>query len=102
MLPIAGRTERKHGTHKIFVAVLLGSALCTGSAFAAERTDGMPGPACKTAEINPVTGHVSCIDPLGAAVEAPPDSIKPKCQAQSRGQWTWAPNCTPDPEGAQG
>jgi hypothetical protein len=88
--------------HKIAVAVLFGSALCAGSALAAESTDGTQGPACKTAEINPVTGHVSCIDPLGAAVEAAPESIKPKCAEQSRGQWTFAPNCTPDPKGAQG
>jgi hypothetical protein len=87
--------------HKIVVAVLLGSALCAGSALAAESANETQGPACKRAEINPVTGHVFCIDPLGARVEAPPES-KPKCETQSRGQWTWAPNCTPDPEGAQG
>lgn len=88
--------------HKSVIAVLLGAALCAGCACAAESTDGTTGPACKTAEINPVTGNVSCIDPLGAPVEAPPESIKPKCAEPSRGQWTFAPNCTPDPEGAQG
>jgi len=88
--------------YKSVVAVVLGVALCAGSASAAESTDGAKGPACKTAEINPVTGHVFCIDPLGAHVEAPPASDKPKCDEQSRGQWTWAPNCTPDLEGAQG
>jgi len=87
---------------KIAVAVLLALALCAGSAASAKRANETQGPACRKAEINPVTGHVFCIDPLGAAVEAPPDSIKPKCETQSRGQWTWAPNCTPDPQGAQG
>ncbi|MEZ5827800.1 MAG: hypothetical protein R3D01_05170 [Hyphomicrobiales bacterium] len=29
----------------------------------------------KRAEINPVTGHVMCIDPLGAEVEALPEDI---------------------------
>ena len=58
-----------------------------------------PPPKCVTAEINPVTGHVLCIDPLGAPVEAPPDEAKPKCKQDSRGQWTWSPNCTPAPEG---
>jgi hypothetical protein len=29
-------------------------------------------PACKTAEVNPVTGHVFCIDPLGAEVAPRP------------------------------
>jgi hypothetical protein len=48
-------------------------------------------PKCVTAEINPVTGHVLCINPLGAPVEAPPDEAKPKCKQDSRGQWTWSP-----------
>src|SRR5262249_48700170 len=29
-------------------------------------------PACRKAEVNPVTGHVLCIDPIGAPVQAPP------------------------------
>ena len=63
---------------------------------AAETNDEAQAPACKTAEVNPVTGHVMCIDPLGAAVEAPPEDIAPPCDAdQSRGQWSWAPNCRP-------
>lgn len=54
---------------------------------------------CRKAEINPVTGHVLCIDPLGAAVEAAPADIAPPCKAdESRGQWSWAPNCAPQPE----
>ena len=57
-------------------------------------------PPCKTAEINPVTGHVLCIDPLGGKVEAPPADIAPPCDAaDSRGQWSWAPNCNPKIEG---
>jgi hypothetical protein len=88
--------------HKIVVAVLLASALGAGSAAAGETANGTQGPACRKAEINPVTGHVFCVEPLGAAVEAPPESIKPKCEAQPRGQWTWAPNCTPDPQGGEG
>jgi hypothetical protein len=58
-----------------------------------------PKPACKTAEVNPVTGHVFCIDPIGAPVETPPDSMKPECEEQSRGQWTWAPSCDPAAKG---
>jgi hypothetical protein len=54
---------------------------------------------CRTAEINPVTGRVLCIDPLGAPVEPPPETALPCKPEQSRGQWTWAPNCTPDPGG---
>jgi hypothetical protein len=65
----------------------------------AENAEPAPPPKCVTAEINPVTGHVFCINPLGAPVEAPPDEAKPTCKQDSRGQWTWSPNCTPTPEG---
>jgi hypothetical protein len=77
------------------VVVALLGVLVAGAAVADETN----APACKRAEINPVTGHVFCIDPLGAAVEAPPEDIRPKCQMQSRGQWSWGPNCEPVPEG---
>ncbi len=66
---------------------------------AAENAEQAPSPKCVTAEINPVTGHVLCINPLGAPVEVPPDEAKPKCKQDSRGQWTWSPNCMPTPEG---
>ncbi len=29
-------------------------------------------PACKLADVNPVSGHAECVDPQGAPVEAPP------------------------------
>jgi hypothetical protein len=37
----------------------------------------------------------------GAAAFAPlpPEAALPCKPEQSRGQWTWAPNCTPVPEG---
>ena len=44
-------------------AILLGLAGVTTAAEAAEEA---PPPKCRKAEINPVTGHVLCIDPLGA------------------------------------
>lgn len=78
----------------VFAALLFGMTVC--GAHAADEG----APACKTAEVNPVTGHVFCIDPLGADVEAPPDSMKPECEEQSRGQWTWAPNCEPAIDGS--
>lgn len=81
---------------KAFVAMLLGILFGAGASVAAETDGDRAAPACKTAEVNPVTGHVMCIDPLGAAVEAPPEDIAPPCDAdQSRGQWSWAPNCVP-------
>jgi hypothetical protein len=55
---------------------------------------------CLKAEVNPVTGQVLCIDPLGAPVEPLPPEAAARCKPdQQRGQWAWAPNCTPEPEG---
>ncbi len=88
---------------KTTMIALLGVVLAAGASVGAETKDEGTSPACKTAEINPVTGHVMCIDPLGAAVDAPPEYIAPPCDAdQSRGQWTWAPNCVPRGDGASG
>jgi len=57
-------------------------------------------PKCLKAEVNPVTGQVLCIDPLGAPVEPLlPEAALPCKPEQSRGQWTWAPNCTPPLQG---
>lgn len=83
---------------KIFPAVLLGLALSAGAALAADEAKA---PACKRAEINPVTGSVLCIDPLGAPVEAPPPEDAPPCKpGQHKGEaWTWGPTCTETPEG---
>ena len=57
-------------------------------------------PKCIKAEVNPVTGHVLCIDPPGAAVEPPPEAALPcKKPEEARGQWSYSPNCTPEIEG---
>ena len=60
----------------------------------------MAEPKCLVAEINPVTGHVLCLKPLGAPVEAPPEEATLPCKPEdARGQWSYGPNCTPVPEG---
>jgi hypothetical protein len=75
-------------------AILLGLAGVATTAGAAEET---PSPKCRKAEINPVTGHVLCIDPLGAPVEAPPEEAKPRCKPEdARGQWSYGPACAPE------
>ena len=45
--------------------ILISVPLLSGAA-AAETTEEAPQPKCRKAEINPITGHVRCIDPLGA------------------------------------
>jgi hypothetical protein len=75
-------------------AIVFGLA---GGATAAGTTEPAPPPKCLKAEINPVTGHVLCIDPLGALVEAPPEEAKPRCKPEdARGQWSYGPACTPE------
>ena len=48
-----------------------------------------------------MTGHVLCIDPLGAAVEPPPPEAALPCKQpeEVRGQWSYNPNCTSEIEG---
>ena len=71
-----------------------------GGAEAAGTAEQAPAPKCLKAEINPITGHLLCIDPLGAPVEAPPDAAKPPCRPEdARGQWSYGPACSPEPGG---
>lgn len=97
---MTAKSARTPARVTMLAALLFGIILAAGAnvvdAHAADET----APACKTAEVNPVTGHVFCIDPLGAEVAPPPDSMKPKCEEESRGQWSWAPNCEPVVEGS--
>ena len=81
------------------IAGLLFAAVAVDAAPAAPAEPPAP-PKCLKAEINPVTGHVLCIDPLGAPVEPPPEAKLPcKTPEDSRGQWSYAPNCAPQVEG---
>lgn len=77
---------------KRIVTMLLGLAAMAGPALAESST---AAPAkCEVAEVNPVTGFVSCIKPLGAPVAPPPAQAAAPCNPdQARGQWTWGPGC---------
>ena len=85
---------------RVMIVMLLGMTLAAGVAAATERADEAQAPACKHAEINPVTGHVFCIDPLGAPVEAPPATAAAPCKLDQRtdADWTYGPTCT-EPQG---
>jgi hypothetical protein len=83
---------------RVVVMVLIGAALAGGSTLAAEPQEQTADAKCRKAEINPVTGHVLCLDPRGAPVEAPAESLRPECKPEeARGQWRWGPNCAPTP-----
>ncbi len=53
---------------------------------------------CRKAEVNPVTGHVFCFDPIGAPVEAPPAAAETPCRADTHSSdaWSWSPKCNPE------
>ncbi|ODR98412.1 hypothetical protein AUC68_08190 [Methyloceanibacter methanicus] len=71
-------------------------AVCVG--FAAPAGAEEAAPVCKRAEVNPVTGHVLCVDPLGAPVAPAPkaDPCKTGAEAPDPSQdadFTWRPTC---------
>ncbi len=71
-----------------------------GGASAAQTAEQGPQPKCLKAEINPITGHILCIDPLGAPVEPPPEETKLPCKPEeARGQWSYGTGCAPEPGG---
>jgi hypothetical protein len=75
------------------VTILLGLMAMATPALA-ESSEGKATAKCEIAEVNPVTGYVGCIKPLGAPVEPPPVEAAAPCNPdQARGQWTWGPNC---------
>ncbi len=78
---------------KAIGAILLGLAAIS-SAASAEPSGRDARAKCEIAEVNPVTGHVACIKPLGAPVDPPQEEAKGPCNPdQARGQWTWGPGC---------
>ncbi len=83
----------------MIVAILLGLTAWAGAALA--ETAEQPAPAkCQVAEVNPVTGHVVCLKPLGAAVEPMPATAENPCKPSDRADqaWSWGPKCS-EPKG---
>ena len=80
-----------------FAASLAAMAALAGAMAASEGDPASTAaPTCRKVEVNPVTGHVLCIDPIGAPVEAPPASTELPCGPNANkadGAWTWGPHC---------
>lgn len=84
---------------------LAGPALAAGvialTAFGSARAEPAGGdtgpdsaPKCLKAEVNPVTGHVLCLDPIGAPVDPPP-AVELPCKpgARTNEAWSYGPKC---------
>ena len=70
------KVTRRVLTGLAFAASLFATAALAGALAASEGDPASAAATCRKAEVNPVTGHVLCIDPLGAPVEAPPASTE--------------------------
>ena len=57
---------------RVSASLMFAVVALAGGAASAAPADQPAAPKCLKAEVNPVSGHVLCIDPLGAAVEPPP------------------------------
>ena len=98
--------HQKKGTYqmKIFGAIALGILDVSGAPQATAPLAPAVGGAksatetCRKAEVNPVTGHVFCFDPIGAPVEAPPAAAETPCRADAHSgdAWSWSPKCNPE------
>jgi hypothetical protein len=80
--------------HLVLSAMIL-TALISGAAAAGTAEKTSP-PKCLKAEINPFTGRVRCVDPVGAPVEPPPEDAKLRCWSEAR-QGHDGPGCAREP-----
>ena len=78
----------------MIATMLLGVMACAGAAWAEEAEQAAQAK-CQVAEVNPVTGSVMCIKPLGAPVEPPPTEASVPCKPNDRADqaWSWGPKC---------
>jgi hypothetical protein len=85
-----------------FAASLAAMAALAGAMAASEGDPASTAaPTCRKAEVNPVTGHVLCIDPIGAPVEPPPAASEVPCKPDARADqaWTRGPKCKSEKPG---
>ena len=78
-------------TMDVSAGLMFAAVVLAGGIASAAPAEPAAKPKCLKAEVNPVTGHVLCIDPLGAAVEPrPPEAaltleLQPELHARDRG-----------------
>jgi hypothetical protein len=96
------RLTRQVLTGLAFAASLAAMAALAG-AMAASKGDpaSTAAPTCRKAEVNPVTGHVLCIDPLGAPVAQSPSASEVPCKPDARTTEAWSdgPKCKSEKPG---
>ena len=89
-------------TRQGLAGTALAAAIIALAAFGSARAESAGGdtgqdsaPKCRKAEVNPVTGHVLCIDPLGAPVDPPPPAAELPCKPGARTDeaWSYGPKC---------
>jgi hypothetical protein len=90
-------------TRQVLTGLAFAASLAVTAALAADGDTpaSATASACRKAEVNPVTGHVLCLDPLGAPVEPPPAASEVPCKPDARADeaWTWGPKCKSEKPG---
>jgi hypothetical protein len=98
------RNVTRQGLTVLAFAASLAAAAAAALAGALAANEGDPASAaqtCRKAEVNPVTGHVLCLDPLGAPVEPPPSASEVHCKPDAHADqaWTWGAKCKSEKPG---
>jgi hypothetical protein len=87
-------------TKLINMTRFMGVALLATTALTAQamaQAPSTPPVKCRVAEVNPVTNHAHCIDPIGAPLEG---QVEKPCQGMHQtGQWTMTNGCDAPPPG---
>lgn len=97
----------RNGTRHVLTGLAFAASLAAMAALAggmaASECDpaSTAAPTCRKAEVNPVTGHVLCIDPLGAPVTPPPSASEVPCKPDARTTeaWSYGPKCKSEKPG---
>jgi hypothetical protein len=97
--------EEEIAMQRLSLTIMLALALWAlpqAPASAAEGQDAATQAKCLKAEVNPITGHVLCVEPLGAPVDPAPSAAENPCRENPRaeGDWSFKPTCRTAPAGS--